>query len=132
MIEGELNQTSIPDSFNVKEIIIGNKVTHIDENTFLDHYNLTTVYIPDNAEIIDMNSNKAFFSCLSLSAFPNSTTTQVKQWFNDGVFGQGANMSEDGPHEDFTLTCKDGIVHAVANYSSDYGPGGWNVTITPL
>jgi hypothetical protein len=46
------------------------------------------------------------------------------------VFGSGENIYYNGPGE-CTITCKDGIVHAIGIWNNDY-PEGWDITISSL
>jgi hypothetical protein len=48
LIDGVLEYESIPNKENIKEVIIGNKVTSIDHAIFCFCTTLTTVNIPDS------------------------------------------------------------------------------------
>ena len=117
-----------PSSY-IRSINIPKNVTSISAQAFYDSRQLSSVNIlNDNITI----GSEAFFQCTALKAFPNSTTQTVSYWFNNGVFGDGINSTYDGP-ANFTITCKDGTVHAVGIWNKEDGvPEGWDITVTPF
>ena len=127
LIEGELAYDWIHGiKENIKEVTIGTEITRIGYNAFSNCVSLVTFNIISS-------SYKGLINSL-----PNSTTTQVEQWFNSNVFGYGNNVMHTGPAE-YTITCKDGIVHAIGiveeydfGFGLEYDGIGWDITITPL
>lgn len=114
----ELNSINIFDDIN--------STGYIESYAFNNCFALSSVTLPNNIELVE----HAFINCPGITSMPNSTTSQVKQWFNNGVFGDGTDFVGVGG-ANLTITCKDGIVHAVGIWNEEerYSEG-WDITIT--
>ena len=64
-IEGQLTYHSIPSVIYVKDVVIGNAVTSIDEGAFEQCHDLTSVTIPGSVKTI---GDAAFLGCTALSS----------------------------------------------------------------
>lgn len=64
-IEGELTYHSIPSVIYVKDVVIGNAVTSIDDGAFEQCHDLTSVMIPGSVNSI---GDGAFLGCITLAS----------------------------------------------------------------
>jgi hypothetical protein len=89
--------------------------------------NCKTIIIPDTVTRVDKNAFIYYDNILV--SLPNSTTSQVQEWFNNDVFGDGSTY--EMRIAEYTITCKDGILHALGKMDFMAMVGiGWDITIT--
>ena len=109
---------------DLTSITIPDSVKNIGQYAFTGSWQLSSIFIPSTIQYI---GSYAFEWC-PIESLPNSTTSQVEQWFSESIFGDGSNESYDNPM-DLTITCKDGIVHAIGIWNGEYSEG-WTIEIT--
>ena len=80
-----IDKQAFYECISLEKITIPNSVTSIGEQAFADCYALTILNLPDNT--ININKNAFLFS--PISSIPNRTTEQIRQWFDNDVFGYG-------------------------------------------